>query len=152
MIPLTAFGFSPQNYFWMWPTAVFLTVAVARGRGLLSGTRRRAATCWVPRPVSSRARCDQSHGRPSSPPVPNDRFAPLVGSAQTAGDRVARPVARGPRTRGSGVTVSPDRVIVDHTRASFGDYVSYSFLAELQRAGIEFTFPAGSRNLDRFGP
>ena len=30
-IPLTPFGYAPQNYFWMWPTGVFLTVALAAG-------------------------------------------------------------------------------------------------------------------------
>jgi hypothetical protein len=42
-------------------------------------------------------------------------------------------------------------LVVDYSRASFGTYLRYSFLAELQRAGIEFTFPPGDENLNRFG-
>ena len=44
-----------------------------------------------------------------------------------------------------------DTVEVDLSRAFFGNNYPFVMLAELQNAGVEFRFAAGSGNLDRFG-
>ena len=44
-----------------------------------------------------------------------------------------------------------DTVEVDLSRAFFGNDYPFVMLAELQSAGVEFRFAAGSGNLDRFG-
>ncbi len=143
-IPLTSLSYAPQNYFWMWPTGVFITAAL--GAVLLTGvigwSRRRGAA-----PVA--------FGFTAGGVVfavvvcqPADNFSSTAGEL-TAGERVARPVVDQLRSalRQHGVT-GPLRV--DGGRASFGNYLRYAVLAELQEAGVEFTFPPGG-NVDRFG-
>jgi hypothetical protein len=144
-IPLSVFGHAPQNYFWMWPTGAFLTVGLlagvlsglpAVGRGLASapGVLGLVVASLVVSIVAVR---------------PIDRFS-FVPSARTAGERVARPVIDelADALRRHDVT---GPVVVDTSRASFGSHVPYTMLAELQRAGIEFTFPADHTSLHRFG-
>jgi hypothetical protein len=144
-IPPSEFGLIPQNYFWMWPTGVFLSVAVAAGvvaavpeirRGLASpagtlglGIAGIVVTVFASRPV--------------------DHFI-VVASNETAGERVARPVVE-ELAAGLREEQVAGPLVVDYGRASFGTYTRYTFLAELQRAGIEFTFPPGDENLNRFG-
>ena len=144
-IPLSLFGFIPQNYFWMWPTGVFLTVAVAAGLLALIGPGRRvlASTSGLVGLVA----CGVVVAVVAAQPV--DYFA-SVPSVETAGERVARPAVEQLATglRRHAVT---GPVVVDYSRASFGNYLRYVFLAELQRAGIEFTFPPEDENINRFG-
>jgi hypothetical protein len=145
-IPPSVFGLIAQNYLWMWPTGVFVTVGVAAGvvaalpvvRESLGGTGGAvgiavAAVALVvvaPRNV-------------------ND-FGPIE-SVESAGERVGRPLvdqfAAGLRDHG----VSGPVLVDNASRAAFGSYVPYTFLAELQAAGIDFTFPPGDGNLLRFG-
>jgi hypothetical protein len=145
-IPPSVFGLIAQNYLWMWPTGVFLTVGVVAGvvaafpalRQSLEGTGGAigitvvgvAFVIAVPRNV--------------------DDFAPIE-SVRSAGERVGRPLvdrfAAGLRRYG----VSGPVVVDNASRAAFGSYVPYTFLAELQAAGIEFTFAPGDGNLLRFG-
>jgi hypothetical protein len=42
-------------------------------------------------------------------------------------------------------------VVIDLKRESFADHFTYTMLAELQRRGVEFTFPPGDVNRARFG-
>ncbi len=144
-IPLTVFGHAPQNYFWMWPTGVFLTVGVLTGvlsglpalrRGLVSvpGVLGLVIVGLVVAVVALR---------------PVDRFS-FVPSARTAGERVARPVvdALADALRRHDIT---GPLLIDTSRVTFGSHVPYTMLAELQRAGIEFTFPADHASVSRFG-
>ena len=93
-IPLSGFGLIPQNYFWMWPTGVFLTVAVAAGLLALTARGRRwlASTSGLIGLVASGVVLAVVAAQPV------DYFAP-VPSAQTAGERVARPVVEQLATR-----------------------------------------------------
>ena len=86
-IPLTVFGHAPQNYFWMWPTGVFLTVGVLSG--VVSGLPAlRRAVVSMPG-VSALVVAGLVVAIVAVRPV--DRFS-FVSSARTAGERVARPV------------------------------------------------------------
>ena len=144
-IPPTVFGWTPQSYFWMWPTGAFLTAAVVGG--LLAGVANaRRALIATPGQIGLVASCltvALVAARPADPFVE-------VASARTAGERVARPVvdelASGLRRHD---VTGP--VVVDYSRSTFGTYVGYVLLAELQRAGVEFTFDAEDLNLNRFG-
>ena len=65
-------------------------------------------------------------------------------------DRLGRPLRDAIHDAlGSGVV--DDVVEVDLSRAFFGNNYPFVMLVELQRAGIEFRFPPGNRNLLRFG-
>jgi hypothetical protein len=144
-IPSSRFGLIPQNYFWMWPTGVFLTVAVAAGLLVLTARGRR----WLSSPAGLIGLVVAGLVAAVVAAQPVDYFAP-VPSAQTAGERVARPVVEQLATglRRHAVT---GPVVVDYSRASFGTYLRYVFLAELQRADIEFLFPPDDENINRFG-
>jgi hypothetical protein len=144
-IPMSLFGMLPQNYFWMWPTGVFLTVALAAG--LLAASpplRRRIA---APAGALGLGIAGVVIAVYASRPV--DHFV-VVASAETAGERVGRPAVE---ALAAGLRREQVRgpLVVDYRRSSFGTYLRYTFLAELQRAGIEFTFPPGDENLNRFG-
>ncbi len=144
-IPASAFGLIQQNDFWLWSTAVFLTVAVAAGLvAAAPAARHRLAT-----PAGAAGLAVAGVFVTVFAARPTDHFV-LVASAESAGERVARPVVEelAAGLRREQVT---GPLVVDYSRASFGTYVRYSFLAELQRAGIEFTFPPGDENLNRFG-
>jgi hypothetical protein len=145
VIPLTAFAYAPQSYFWMWPTGAFVTVAVAGGvlAGVAGALR---GFPLVPAAIGLLVG-GVAVVLVASRSVDN---YPGATSALTAGERVARPVvdelARGLRRHD---VTGP--LVVDYSRATFGNYLAYVFLVELHRAGIEFTFPAGDTNLERFG-
>jgi hypothetical protein len=146
-IPVSSFGLVPQNYYWAWPVAAFVTVALGAG------------ACSLPAVVSALRR-----GSPSR------RQAVLVGVvlvaaglavwprypvASVAADEVeARRVGEPLRAQLAAAIASgamDDRVEVDLSRAFFANDYPYVMLAELQRAGIDFYFVPDSRNLNRFG-
>jgi hypothetical protein len=144
-IPASDLGLIPQNYYWMWPTGVFATAALVYslatrinvlGRVLASLPGRTAlvATCSVMIIAAVR---------------PVDHFAP-VGSAVTAGERVARQVMD-QLELWLRLNQLDTPVVIDYSRASADSYVRYAFLAELQRAGVEFVFDPNDANLYRFG-
>jgi hypothetical protein len=145
-IPASVFGLIAQNYLWMWPTGVFLTTGVVAGvAAALPAVRQ-----WLA--GTGGAVVFASAGAVLVFVVPRnvDDFAP-VESVKSAGERVGRPLvdqfAAGLRRYGVRGPVLVDNA----SRAAFGSYVPYTFLAELQAAGIEFTFAPGDGNLFRFG-
>jgi hypothetical protein len=129
----------------MWPTGVFLTVAIGAGVVAVSPTIRQGL--GSPGGAAGLALAGVLVALFAARPV--DHFV-AVASAESAGERIARPVVEelAAGLRREQVT---GPLVVDYSRASFGTYLRYSFLAELQRAGIEFTFPPGDENLNRFG-
>ncbi len=145
-IPPSVFGLIAQNYLWMWPTGVFLSVAVAAGvvaalpvlRQSLNGTG--GAIGMTAMAVALVVAAPQNV----------DDFAPIE-SVKSAGERVGRPLldqfAAGLRS----YDVTGPVLVDNASRAAFGSYVPYSFLAELQAAGIDFTFAPDDGNLLRFG-
>jgi hypothetical protein len=146
-IPVSSFGLVPQNYYWAWALAAFVSLSLAAG------------VCSLPSPAVAL--------RVGSP---RQRHAVLVGAslvvvgiaawprypvATVAADevearRVGRPLREQLATAIDGGLVDDD-VEVDLSRAFFANDHPYVMLAELQRAGIEFHFVPNSRNLDRFG-
>ena len=64
--------------------------------------------------------------------------------------RIGRPL-RAEMARAFSSGAVGDTVEVDLSRAFFGNNYPFVMLAELQNAGVEFRFAAGSGNLDRFG-
>jgi hypothetical protein len=144
-IPLTAFGSIPQNYFWMWPTGIFVTLAFSGAvlANLAVPVRVLSAKPSAIVLLSAALLVAVAASRQV------DHFAP-VPSAETAATRLARPVVE---ELAAGLRLGNVRgpVVVDYSRSSFGTYLRYIFLAELQDAGVEFTFPPDDRNLDRFG-
>ncbi|MET0909432.1 MAG: hypothetical protein ABWZ99_08175 [Ilumatobacteraceae bacterium] len=146
-IPVSSFGLVPQNYYWVWSLAAFVTIAaiiaacslpmVVKPLRVGSPWQRRAllavvavaALCvavWPRYPVASVA-VDEVEAR-----------------------RVGRPL-RAQLAAAIEAGVVPDHVEVDLSRAFFANDHPYVMLAALQRAGIEFGFRPGSGNLDRFG-
>jgi hypothetical protein len=142
-IPSSAFGLIPQNYYWLWPTGVFLTVAVAAAPLAAFGSR------WLASPAGAMGLAAVAVVAVFVACRPVDHFA-TVASERTAGARLGRPVVE--QLAASLRRHDVDGPLeVDATRASFGNYMRYAFLAELQRAGIEFTYPPGERDIERFG-
>lgn len=146
-IPVSMFGLTPQNYYWLWSVGAFSTIAIVIGVSTLPGVVRRGDAL-------------RRLGRPSfALPV----LAVLVAVAvwprypvasvredESEADRVGRPLRQQiADALGSGLV--DDTVEVDLSRAFFGNDYPYVMLVELQRAGIEFRFPPGNRNLARFG-
>jgi len=146
-IPPSMFGLVPQNYYWVWSIGAFLTIALVAGASTLpfgtSGARLRrifgrrevavaglaallAVAVWPRYPVES-VRWDE-----------------------TETDRLGRPLRDAIRDALRTGAVD-DVVEVDLSRAFFGNNYPFVMLVELQRAGIEFRFPPGNRNLLRFG-
>ena len=142
-IPPTALGLAPQSYFWMWPTGVFLSVAA--GAGIIAAVpvgwleARPVLLCATPLLIALAAIAMR-------PPTEWT----TVDSETTAGSRVIRPVL-------DRLAASLDRLgvegplLVDYHRASWGNYIGYTVLAELQEAGIDYTFLPGDTNVARFG-
>jgi hypothetical protein len=144
-IPLTSLSYARQNYFWMWPTGAFATAAL--GAILITGAMR-----WSRRRGAAPVALGFTAGGVVFAVVachPADNFSATAGEL-TAGERVARPIVDqlGSAIRRSGIT---GPVLVDGRRSSFGNDLGYSVLAELQDAGVEFTFRPGDQNVDRFG-
>jgi hypothetical protein len=146
-IPVSSFGLVPQNYYWAWSLAAFVSLSVVAGVCSLpavavalragSPSQRRALlggallvvmgiAVWPRYPVSS------------------------VAEDEVEAQRVGRPL-RAQFAAAIDAEVVDDHVEVDLSRAFFANDHPYVMLAELQRAGVEFHFVPDSRNLDRFG-
>jgi hypothetical protein len=146
-IPESSFGLVPQNYYWAWSVAAFVTIALGAG------------VCSLPA-VASGLRVGSSAWRRAALGVVMLVAAglavwPRYPVASVAADEVeARRVGEPLRAQLAAAIESgavDDHVEVDLSRAFFANDYPYVMLAELQRAGIEFHFVPESRNLDRFG-
>jgi hypothetical protein len=147
MIPVSMFGLVPQNYYWAWAVAAFVTIVLPAGLVSLPGAPARVvAPLWrVRRGLAAGALI----GATAIAVWPRYPVA-SVALDEVETRRVAEPL--GGRIRDAlGAGAVDDVVEVDLSRALFANDYTYVLLAELQRAGIEFRFPPGSRNLDRFG-
>ena len=145
---MSSFGLVPQNYYWAWSLAAFVTIAVDRRRVLAADGRQ---------PLFASGRHAQRRALLAVVAVAALCVAvwPRYPVASVAVDEVeARRVGRPLRAQLAAAIdagVVPDHVEVDLSRAFFANDHPYVMLAELQRAGIEFGFVPDSRNLDRFG-
>jgi hypothetical protein len=147
LVPVSAFGLVPQNYLWLWAIGAFVTVGLGVALATLDPVRDRlarlgrrrlhvvaigfvvvvaAAALWPRYPVASVAE-DEDEARRVGRPL-REQMAGAFGSGAVG-----------------------DEVEVDLSRAFFANDYPFVMLTELQRAGVEFRFAAGSRNLDRFG-
>jgi hypothetical protein len=146
-IPVSSFGLVPQNYYWAWSLAAFLSVALVAGvvslpaaAGALrlgSPTQRRAVLVGMVVLVA---------GIAAWPRYP----VAAVADNEVEARRVGHPLREQLRAAIDAGEVA-DPVEVDLSRAFFANDHPYVMLAELQRAGIEFRFVPESGNLDRFG-
>ncbi len=146
LIPVSGYGLIPQNYYWVWAVGAFLTSSLVAGGSTISTIGRRlrssrpallsalsigavAAMCavaaWPRYPVAS------------------------VAFDEVEADRVGQPL-RSELERVLALPDFPRTVEVDFSRAILSNY-RYVLMTELQRAGVEFRLPPGSRDLDRFG-
>ena len=148
IVPVSAFGLVPQNYYWLWAVGAFVTIALVVGASAVTpvaGALRRAigrralraalvivlvvvaaAAVWPRYPVRS------------------------VAEDENEAARIGRPL-RAEMARAFSSGAVGDTVEVDLSRAFFGNNYPFVMLTELQNAGVEFRFAAGNRNLDRFG-
>ncbi|MBX3287350.1 MAG: hypothetical protein KF703_18525 [Actinobacteria bacterium] len=145
LIPPAAFTvLPPQNYYWMWPVGLLLSVTVVAGAVAVATEHRASAEPVVlvaaaaalgalalvtVRPASSLAYVDREANREQAAARILDR------RFDAALDRSG---LEGP-------------VVVDFDRDLDFSTHRYSFLAELQSRGIEFTFDARTADLRRFG-
>ena len=146
-IPISSFGLVPQNYYWAWSLAAFVSIALAAG------------TCSLPE-VARRLRQGPPHWRRASLSAAVIIAAGLavwprypvasVAADEVESHRVGRPL-REQLARAIDAGTIDDDVEVDSSRAFFANDYPYVMLAELQRAGIEFHFVPESGNLERFG-
>jgi hypothetical protein len=146
-IPESSFGLVPQNYYWAWSLAAFVTIALC------------AAVCSLPALASALRRGSSARRRVVLGVVllaaSGLAVWPRYPVASVAADEVeARRVGEPLRAQLAAAIASgavDDHVEVDLSRAFFANDYPYVMLAELQRAGIEFHFVPESRNLNRFG-
>ena len=148
LIPVSMFGLVPQNYYWVWSIGAFASIALIAGAATLPdlATRIRSVTGRF-RTVLAWGLLAGACSVASWPRYP----VASVAFDEDEADRIGRPM----RAELAGVFSAPSfprAVEVDLTRAYFG-YANYPYvlLTELQRAGIDFRFPAGTLNLHRFG-
>ena len=134
----------PQNYYWMWPVGLMLTVAVAAGVGAALSTRWPDGKVLIRvgglvavvglsvatlRPASSLGYVDReaNHEQVTAKKL-TDQFSGAL----------ERTDLRGP-------------VVIDFSRDQDFTTHRYSFLAQLQQNGIDFTFDPRTADLRRFG-
>ncbi len=146
-IPVSSFGLVPQNYYWAWSLAAFVTLAVAAGVCSLPAV---AVALRVGSPAHRRVLLGGALlvvvGLAVWPRYP----VASVADDEVEARRVGRPL-RAQLADAIDAGVVDDDVEVDLSRAFFANDHPYVMLAELQRAGIDFHFVPDSRNLDRFG-
>jgi hypothetical protein len=146
-IPVSMFGLVPQNYYWAWSLAAFLSIALASAAVSLppvaATARRRRSSA---RRVAFAAAALVAVGVAVWPRYP----VASVAYDEAEARRVGRPL-RAQLAAAIDAGAVGDEVEVDLSRAFFGNDHPYVLLAELQRAGIEFRFLPDSRNLHRFG-
>jgi hypothetical protein len=145
LIPPAAFTvLPPQNYYWMWPVSLLLSVALVAGVAAVAG-----------------------HHRPSwEPIVPAVGIAVLavlavftvppstsLGYVDREANHEQEVAQRLQRRFGAALDQSglEGPVVVDFSRDLDFSTHRYSFLAELQERRIEFTFDARTADLRRFG-
>ena len=135
-IPTTSFGPARQNYRWLWPLAAFVTFAVASGLAAPARaaiTRFRVATAaglsavvvlgMLPSAVTTVQR-DPDIGR-------DDRVVGVAGELRSEiADNLPELDIQEP-------------VVIDRTLEQVFSPFSYSIMAELQAAGIDFAVEAG---------
>jgi hypothetical protein len=144
-IPVSSFGLTPQNYYWCWSLAAFMTIAL--GAGLLG-----AGAVTLPRlrvrhrVVLAMLLLAVTVAVASWPRYP----VASVAADEVEALRIARPL-RSQLSAALDSGIVDDVVEIDLSRAFFGNDYPYVMLVELQRAGIEFRIPPGNTNLDRFG-
>jgi hypothetical protein len=146
-IPVTLFGLVPQNYYWAWALAAFVSIALPAGLLSLPAVAmalRRGDT--IARRAVLAALALIAVAVASWPRYPVASFAADEVEARRVGAPLRAQLADAIE---SGAIA--DDVEVDLSRTFFGNDYPYVMLAELQRAGIEFHFVPDSRNLDRFG-
>jgi hypothetical protein len=145
LIPPAAFTvLPPQNYYWMWPVSLLLSVAVVAGAAAAAGHHRPAVepvVPWVGFAVVVLLAI--STVVPSTSLGYVDREA---NHEQEAAQRLQRRF--GAALDRSGLE---GPVVVDFARDLDFSTHRYSFLAELQTRRIEFTFDARTADLRRFG-
>jgi hypothetical protein len=141
------FGLVPQNYYWAWSLAAFLSIGLAAA---VVSLPRAAATLRRGRSSARRlalaAAALVAMGVAVWPRYP----VASVAYDEVEARRVGRPL-RAELAAAIDAGAVDDEVEVDLSRAFFGNDYPYVVLAELQDAGIEFRFLPDSRNLDRFG-
>jgi hypothetical protein len=148
-IPVSLFGLVPQNYYWAWSLAAFLSIALAAAVVSLppvAVTLRMRMRTSSARRISLAAAVLVAVGVAVWPRYP----VASVAYDEVESRRVGRPL-RAELAAAIEAGAVDDEVEVDLSRAFFGNDYPYVMLAELQRAGIEFRFVPDSRNLDRFG-
>ncbi len=143
-IPPSEFGIVAYNYYWMWPIGIFLSAAVVAAV-LSVPVAFKHVRAPVLAPVAAIV-CVLL----ALPVLRPGNYLPETADEADAGDRVGRPLLEQ-------FADSLDRLdvqgplVIDRTRETHTNYVPYTMLAELQRAGIDFTFPANDVSRDRFG-
>ena len=142
----TEFGFTQQNYYWVWAVGAFLTSAVVTGGSTTPAIGRRLR--WL-RPALLSALCVGAVTAICAIAAWPRYPVASVALNENEADRVGQPLRR-ELERVLALPDFPRTVEFDFSRTIFNQY-PYVLLTELQRAGIEFRFPPGSRNLDRFG-
>ena len=146
-IPISSFGLVPQNYYWAWALAGFVSIAVVAG---LCSLPIVAGSCRMGSPSQRRVVLAgvavATMGIAIWPRYP----VASVAADELEAQRVGRPL-REQLAAAIDAGVVPEHVEVDLSRAFFANDHPYVMLAELQRAEIEFGFVPESRNLDRFG-
>jgi hypothetical protein len=147
LIPVSMFGLVPQNYYWAWALGAFLTISLVAGvLSLPTVTARMTSPAGATRRVVLLGPLAAVLAVAVWPRYP----VASVAQDEVEARRVGRPL-RDELRDALDAGVVADVVEVDLSRAFFGNDYPYVLLAELQRAGIEFRFIPGSRNLDRFG-
>ncbi|CAN5701883.1 hypothetical protein BH18ACT3_BH18ACT3_01320 [soil metagenome] len=143
-IPTTEFGIVAYNYYWMWPIGVFVTTAAVAGvlsLPLLRMSLRSSAAVLV-----GAVGCVVL-ALPVLRPV---NYLPETADEADAGARVGDPLLTQFADSLERLDVTGP-LVIDRTRETHTNYFPYTMLTELQRAGIEFTFPADDVSRDRFG-
>ncbi|MGI8756926.1 MAG: hypothetical protein ACR2MB_13930 [Acidimicrobiales bacterium] len=143
-IPPYGPSFAPQNYYWMWPTALLALSAVAVALVIVGTSVVRVArpvTEWAVGSVLVVAALGGSVLTGALPQVAVSSF-----HRRTAARSFVQQVASGLEAHHI-----DGPVVIDYRRDSTFSAHRYTFLAELQRRGQRFTFLGDEGSTHRFG-
>jgi hypothetical protein len=144
--PTEQFGIIAQNYYWIWPMALYQATAVAGSalrapyRWLAGAAARDVPRVVVPAMAAATALAAIPLLRPTT-------YLPETDHEWAVSRQLARPLL-------DDLGASLDEIdLAGPVLIDLGDvrHVRYTLLAELQRRGVDFVFAAGSTDLSRFG-
>lgn len=142
--PTSRYSYEPKNYWWLWPTAAFITLTIAMGA--LAAWRSNAWRLHPHGPRVLTAAAAVISGCTILSPIPGW----LDGGRFQIGYDVGADLLEQLDESLDDLDIEGP-VLIDLDRADDQNHFEYTMLAVLQEHGIGFTYPPGDYSIARFG-